>query len=633
MIFGKYLNKFYKKYFWHFFFGIITLIFVDYIQLFIPEIVGNIVGSVKNGGINIGNYEFLITHVIYIAVIGLGMFIGRHLWRICIFGESVRIQSDLRKEMFLKTEVLTQRFYKQNKTGALLAYFSNDLETVEEAFGFGVVQLVDGVFLLIMSIIKMSQIHGTLTLIVLIPLAMLGVSAFFIDRLLEAKYEKRQKAFENMSDFAQENFTGIRVIKAFVKEKKELKLFAKEAKKNKDANINYVRTSAALDVIFDALIYLVFGIIMIGGSYLVYLNIQSVGKTGIPVEDLVKFVGFADTLIWPVFALAGVINLIARARTSYKRIEALLDEKVEINDLLVEIETKEETEVTNEIETKEETEVTNETETKEETEVTNEAETKEEVTYEIKGGIEFKNFNFAYPDDPERLILKDINLKINAGENIGIVGKIGSGKSTLVNMLFRLYNVEENTLFIDDFDIMHLPVKKVRDVIGYCPQDNFLFSDTVRSNIAFSNPDLSIEEVESAAEFANVKENILEFTNQYDTLIGEKGVSLSGGQKQRISIARAVVKDPKILVLDDSVSAVDVKTEETILHNIKEKRKGKTTILIASRVSTVMNLDRIIVLKDGKVDAFGTHEECLQQSKVYARMVELQSLEKEMEGE
>ena len=200
-------------------------------------------------------------------------------------------------------------------------------------------------------------------------------------------------------------------------------------------------------------------------------------------------------------------------------------------------------------------------------------------------------------------------------------------------MLFRLYNVEENTLFIDDFDIMHLPVKKVRDVIGYCPQDNFLFSDTVRSNIAFSNPDLPIEEVEAAAEFANVKENILEFTNQYDTLIGEKGVSLSGGQKQRISIARAVVKDPKILVLDDSVSAVDVKTEETILHNIKEKRKGKTTILIASRVSTVMNLDRIIVLKDGKVDAFGTHEECLQQSKVYARMVELQSLEKEMEGE
>ena len=645
MIFGKYINKFYKKYFWHFFFGIITLIFVDYIQLFIPEIVGNIVGSVKNGGINIGNYEFLITHVIYIAVIGLGMFIGRHLWRVCIFGESIRIQSDLRKEMFLKTEKLTQRFYKQNKTGALLAYFSNDLETLEEAFGFGVVQLVDGVFLLIMSVVKMSKIHGTLTLIVLIPLAMLGVSAFFIDRLLEAKYEKRQKAFENMSDFAQENFTGIRVIKAFVKEKKELKLFAKEAKKNKDANINYVRTSAALDVIFDALIYLVFGIIMIGGSYLVYLNIQTLGETGIPVEDLVKFVGFADTLIWPVFALAGVINLIARARTSYKRIESLLDEKVEINDLLVgtetkeeteltdETETKEETELTEETENKEETELTEETENKEETELTDETEIKEEVTYEIKGGIEFRNFNFAYPDDPERLILKDINLKINPGENIGIVGKIGSGKSTLVNMLFRLYNVEENTLFIDDFDIMHLPVKKVRDVIGYCPQDNFLFSDTVRSNIAFSNPDLPLEEVEAAAEFANVKENILEFTNQYDTLIGEKGVSLSGGQKQRISIARAVVKDPKILVLDDSVSAVDVKTEETILNNIRHIRKGKTTILIASRVSTVMNLDRIIVLKDGKVDAFGTHEECLQKSKVYARMVELQSLEKEMEGE
>lgn len=591
MVFGKYVNKFYKKYFWHFFFGILTVIFVDYIQLFIPAITGRIIDSITNGGISEGNWQFLIEQIIYIALVGLGMFVGRFLWRICIFGEAVLVQSDLRFDMFEKTEKLSQRYYKVNKTGAILSYFSNDLETIEESFGFGIVQMIDGVFLLVMSLIKMFKLQGVLTLLLLIPVVLLGLCAFFVDKLMEKKYEKRQKAFEDMSDYAQENFTGIRVIKAFVKERKELKQFAKEAKKNKDTNIEYVKVSSLLEVLFDALIYVIFGIILLGGSYLVYLNIKSSGVEGITIGSLIEFIGYADTLIWPIFALAGTINLIARARTSLKRISNLLDEKVEIVDDKVVCPT------------------------------------------ELKGEIEFKNFNFAYPDDENTLILKDVNIKIKAGETIGIVGKIGSGKSTLVNMLFRLYNVEDNTLFIDGYDIMHLPIRMVRDTIGYCPQDNFLFSDSIRNNIAFSNPDMSLEEVEKAAEFADVRSNIEEFKDKYETLIGEKGVSLSGGQKQRISIARAIVKDPKILVLDDSVSAVDVKTEETILHNIQKNRKGKTTILIASRVSTVKALDKIIVMNDGKVEAFGTHEECLKNSKTYTRMVELQSLEKEMEGE
>lgn len=591
MVFGKYVNKFYKKYFWHFFFGILTVIFVDYIQLFIPAITGRIIDSITNGGISEGNWQFLIEQIIYIALVGLGMFVGRFLWRICIFGEAVLVQSDLRFDMFEKTEKLSQRYYKVNKTGAILSYFSNDLETIEESFGFGIVQMIDGVFLLVMSLIKMFKLQGVLTLLLLIPVVLLGLCAFFVDKLMEKKYEKRQKAFEDMSDYAQENFTGIRVIKAFVKERKELKQFAKEAKKNKDTNIEYVKVSSLLEVLFNALIYVIFGIILLGGSYLVYLNIKSGGVEGITIGSLIEFIGYADTLIWPIFALAGTINLIARARTSLKRISNLLDEKVEIVDNKVVCPT------------------------------------------DLKGEIEFKNFNFAYPDDENTLILKDVNIKIKAGETIGIVGKIGSGKSTLVNMLFRLYNVEDNTLFIDGYDIMHLPIRMVRDTIGYCPQDNFLFSDSIRNNIAFSNPDMSLEEVEKAAEFADVRSNIEEFKDKYETLIGEKGVSLSGGQKQRISIARAIVKDPKILVLDDSVSAVDVKTEETILHNIQKDRKGKTTILIASRVSTVKALDKIIVMNDGKVEAFGTHEECLKNSKTYTRMVELQSLEKEMEGE
>ena len=591
MIFGKHVNKFYKKYFWYFFFGIITLLAVDYIQLFIPEITGRIVDEVFDGSISNGNWRVLLKETLLIGLVGAGMFVGRFIWRICIFGEAVRIQADLRTKMFRKTELLSQRYYKQNKTGAILSYFSNDLETLEESFGFGIVQFIDGVFLLILSLIKMLVLQPTLTLILLIPLVALGLCAFFVDKMMEKKYEKRQKAFENMSDFAQENFTGIRVIKAFVKERKELKRFSKEAKNNKDTNISFARTNAVLEVAFDLLIYIVFGIILFGGSYLVYLNVKTSGESGISVGSLVTFVGFADTLIWPVFALAGTINLIARARTSYQRISNLLDEKIEIVDDQVVCPT------------------------------------------DLKGTIEFKNFNFAFPDDPNRLVLKNINLKIESGTTIGVVGKIGCGKSTLVNMLFRLYNVEENTLFIDGYDIMHLPIKMVRENIGYCPQDNFLFSDSVRNNIAFSNHDMPLENVIKAAEFADVKSNIEGFKDQYETLIGEKGVSLSGGQKQRISISRAIVKNPKILVLDDSVSAVDVKTEETIIDNIKKERKGKTTILIASRVSTVMSLDKILVMNEGEVDAFGTHEECLAKSKIYARMVELQTLEKEMEGE
>lgn len=598
MVFGKHVNKFYKKYFWYFFFGILFLIFVDVIQVFIPKLSGNIADNVidKNlAGTIFGiesNYANLIKDILLIFLIGIGMFIGRYCWRILIFGESVKVQADLRKDMFEKCEELSQRYYKANKTGAILSYFSNDLETIEEAFGFGIVQLVDGIFLLIISLVGMFLIDWVLTLILLIPLIILCVFAVTIDRVMEAKWGKRQKAFEDLSDFAQENFTGIRVIKAFVKERKELKQFSKVAKSNQDTNIEFAKTSAILDVVFEILIYFVFGLILLGGSYLVYLHIKSGGdpKVGISVGQLITFIGLADTIIWPVFALAGTINLIARAKASLKRISALLDEEIEIKDLDI-------------------------------------------ITHvDYQGKIEFKHFNFAYPDDPNTLILKDISLKINAGETVGIVGKIGSGKSTLVNMLFRLYNVNEGTLFIDDIDIMHLPIKEIRENIGYCPQDNFLFSDTIKNNIAFSNENMELSEVKEAAKFSSVDDNIEGFKDKYDTLIGEKGVSLSGGQKQRISISRAIIKDPKILILDDSVSAVDVKTEETILSNIKNIRKGKTTLIIASRVSTVQHLDKILVLRDGQVDAFGTHEECLAKSKIYARMVELQLLEKEMEG-
>ena len=591
MLFGKHVNKYYLKYFWYFFFGIAFLILVDWVQLKVPETIGNLSSAIEKGQITSFNDKLLLESIITIFAVAVCMFIGRFAWRRCILGESIRIQADLRQEMFLKTEVLSQRFYKENKTGAILAYFSNDLETIEEVFGFGIVQLVDGVFLGVLAFIKMFQVNGVLSFISLIPLALLLASAIIIDKYMEMKYEARQKAFEDMSDFSQENFTGIRVIKAFVKEGKELIHFARENKKNKDANIAFVKFGALLDVLINLLIYSVIIIIYCVGGWFIYQ--ESIGNSfNFSSGDIIKFIGYFDTLIWPVFAIASIINMTARGRTSLRRISSLLDEKVEICDdgqLIIPSE-------------------------------------------DIKGGIEFKNFNFAYPDEPETLALKNVNFAINPGETIGIVGKIGCGKSTLVNMLFRLYNVEEGTLFIDGYDIMKLPIKTVRECIGYAPQDNFLFSDTIRKNISFSNDNITEEEVSNAAEFSAVRDNIEEFQEKYQTMIGERGVTLSGGQKQRISISRAVVKDPAILVLDDSVSAVDIKTEETILKNIRKLRKGKTTILIASRVSTVEKLDKVLVLKEGAVEFFGTNEECLQNSPTYKRMVELQTLESELEG-
>ena len=590
MLFGKHVNKYYLKYFWHFFFGILALIIVDYAQILVPQEIANIGEAISNGEITSLASIAFIKPISIIFIVAVTMFIGRFAWRRCILGEAIRIQADIRKELFMKTEVLTQRYYKQNKTGAILAYFSNDLETIEEVFGFGVVQLIDGVFLSVLSFIKMFQLSTVLTLIALIPLLILLSCAFIVDKYMEKKYEKRQKAFEDMSDFSQENFTGIRVIKAFVKEAKELRHFAKENKKNKDANIEFVKFGALLDVAINLLIYSVIIIIFCVGGYFVYQ--ESIGvDVGFSTWDIIEFIGYFNSIIWPVFALASIINLTARGRTSLRRISSILDEEVEISDSGEVI-----------------------------------------IPSEIKGGIKFNNFSFAFPDDPEENVLKNISFEIKPGETVGIIGKIGSGKSTLVNMLFRLYNVEKGTLFIDNYDIMDLPVKVVRNSIGYAPQDNFLFSDTIRKNIAFADDTIPDEEVVEAAEFSAVRSNIEEFSEGYQTMIGERGVTLSGGQKQRISISRAVVKDPKILVLDDSVSAVDIKTEETILNNIKKLRKGKTTILIASRVSTVEKLDKVLVLKNGQLEYFGTNKECLKNSPTYKRMVELQTLEKELEG-
>ena len=586
MIFGKHVNRFYIKYFLNFLLGVIFLVVVDVIQLQVPEIIASLSKQNDAGTLTI---QIINNGALQIFYVALFMFIGRFAWRICILNGAFSIAKDLREDVFNKCLKLSQRYYQENKVGAIMAYFTNDIDTIQEAYGWGTVMLVDALFLSGLSFYKMMKVNLTLALICLLPLILLGIFAYFIDKKMDKIYEQRQKAYSIMSDYAQELFTGLRVIKAFVREAIEAKRFKKVNKENKQKELNLVKFSAGLETAFSILIRIMIVIALSVGAYFAYETIFGFNFE-FDRSDMIEFNGYINTIIWPMMALGQIVALRSRAKTSLKRISKVLDETIEVQDLDV---------------------------------ICN--------INEVKGKITFDHFSFKYPNQDE-YILKDISLTINEGENIGIVGRLGCGKTTLINALTRLYNLQDNQVYLDDVDIMKLPIKKVRDSISYVPQDNFLFSSSVEDNVNFSKEELNEEEIIEACHFADVHNNITEFINGYKTLVGERGVSLSGGQKQRISIARAYIKKAPIMILDDSLSAIDVKTEETLLKNIKEKRKGMTTIIVASRVSTVKHLDRIIVLNEGKLEAFDTDENLMKISPTYRLMSELQKLEDEVEG-
>lgn len=593
MLFGKYVNKYYLKYWFLFLIGILCLAAVDVAQTFIPRYLGQIIDD--NNEL-IANQDNLLQLIFGILICALVMFIGRCVWRLTIFRASGNIEMGLRKEMFLKAERLSTAYYHENKVGNIMNWFTTDIETIGEFYGWGTVMLVDAIFLSIIVIVQMIMVNIWMTLIALVPIILIVVWGALVEKYMTAKWEERQGAEDRLYDFAQENFTGIRVIKAFVKENKELHAFAKIAKNCKDINIRFARMSVLFDVLIEIIITLELAFVLGFGGWFIYAF--AVGSPiilfgisiDITVGQLVQFVGYIDLLVWPMIALGQIVTMRSRAKGSLNRITNFLDTPEEIHNCDNPI-----------------------------------------VLHDVKGKIEFKNFSFAYPSN-DHDSLEDISLTINPGETVGIVGKIGSGKTTLVSVLFRLYNIKEGTIFIDGNDLMKCDIESLRDNIAYAPQDNFLYSDEVKNNIAFSSDVVDQEKVEEAARFADVHYNIIDFPKGYETVSGERGVTLSGGQKQRISIARAFYKKAPILVLDDSVSAVDVNTEETILNNIKVQRKDMTTIVVASRVSTVSHMDKIIVLDNGKLEAFGNHQELMKKSKVYQRMVFLQELEKEAEG-
>lgn len=588
MLFGKHINKFYIKYGLWLLLGIATLFAVDYFQLLIPECYRMVINGVKNGVVNVGggvtetfDLDFLFRRVcVPMFVVIVVMVFGRFLWRMCFFGSGSKVERDLRRKMFDKAKDLSVSYYQREKIGNLMSLFTNDLETVQDCFGSGILMAADAILLGTMSLYKMFVMDWVLTLFTLIPIGLMFAAGMVVGHYMEMKWDERQKAFSDLSDFAQESFSGIAVIKAFVKEFKELLAFKRLNKNNEKANVSYVKASALLNTLVSLFVESVVCIILGYGGYLVYQGKFDAG-------ELMEFIGYFNAIIWPVMSVTELIEMSSRGRASLKRVSELLDAVQEVDD----------------------------------------KPTATDVT-EVTGKIEFRHLTFRYPDGDYEA-LSDVSFTINPGESVGIVGKTGSGKTTVADLILRCYNVPDGTLLIDDKDVNDITIHSLRNFCAYVPQDNFLFSDTIADNISFASDTDERALVERSAALADVDDNIREFANGYDTVLGERGVTVSGGQKQRISIARALMKEAAILILDDSVSAVDTDTERVILDNLRQTRKGKTTLLVAHRVTTVQNLDKIVYLDGGKVLDVGTHEQLVARCDEYRNMVELQKLDEE----
>lgn len=587
MIFGKYINKYYLKYAPNLLLGLFALWAVDYLQLIIPELYQMVINGMNQGYVMVDGVQqafdmaFLLDKICMPMVgVAVAIVFGRFLWRVSIFGAAIRVETNLRDEMFDHAKNLSREYYQQNKVGNLMSLFTNDLDTVQECYGWGFMQFFDALILGTMSMAKMWQMNHMLAVLSLIPMALLFVCASIVGRVMTKKWDYRQECFSQLSDFSQESFSGIAVIKAFVKETLELLAFKKLNDENETANIDFTKTSVLMRIMVGSFVESVMCIIIGYGGYLVYKGTFNAGQ-------LMEFIGYFTAIVWPIMAVSDLIDMTSRGKASLKRISELLDAEVTVKDRPGVGELK-----------------------------------------DVKGGIEFRDLTFRYPDG-ELDELHHVSFTIRPGESVGLVGKTGAGKTTLVDLILRTYNVPDGTIFIDGQDVNSVSIHSVRENCAYVPQDNFLFSDTIARNIAFGNSQVDMGMVRHAAVLADVDENISQFQQGYETVLGERGVTVSGGQKQRISIARALMKDAPILILDDSVSAVDTKTERAILDNLKQTRRGKTTILIAHRISTIEQMDKVLFIDGGTVAGFGTHEALYAQNAAYRKMVDLQRLEEE----
>ena len=572
----QFIFQYIKKHRFRYIAGIITLFIVDFVNIYIPKYTGIITDGLTARTID---WNGIVHNLICIGLLGLTLAIGRFFWRFFLFGAARKIEKELRDDMFAHLEKLDVEYYNEHKTGDLMTRFTSDLNAVRMSIGPAVISAFDATVMAVMVIAQMMiYVNVKLTLLAIIPMLFILFGELYYGKIIHARYIARQEAVSDLTDFVQESFSGVRVIKAFVRERAELRAFAKENANTKEKNLDIARLTSIIMPLLDVIIGVSILITLIYGGYLALIGDITLGR-------FVAFNQYVNMLVWPMLACGDAINMFSQGSASIGRIQNVFNQKPEIFD-------REET----------------------------------EPVEKIKGDITFSHLTFIHRGHSEPT-LNDINLHVPAGTTLAIIGRTGNGKSTLVNLLLHLYNTKPGMLLIDGRDINTIELKTLRENIAYVPQDNFLFSDTLKSNISFGVDEEDMDAITRATEAACIHDNIISFPEGYDTIVGERGVTLSGGQKQRSSIARALMKDAPILILDDALSAVDTDTEERILHNLKENRAGKTTILIAHRISTIQNADIIMVLEDGTAKEIGNHESLMALKGIYYDMFEKQQLE------
>lgn len=618
------LASYLKKYWGQYAGGLLCLLAVDFLELYIPQLTGAI-----TDGLTAGNFplSLLLRDVLLIILIAAGAALMRFGWRVLMFGASRRVERDLREDLYQKLTGLSNRFFQHQKTGDLMAYFSNDMDAIRMAVGPGILTTFDAIVMTLMVVIKMIvYVDLKLTLLAMLPLLVILFGGSQYGKAISRRYDRKQAVFGKLTDFVQESVSGIRIVKAFVQEARDMEAFEKVSRENQQANLHVVKLRAIVLPLLDGLIGVASGLTLLYGGYLVIQGDITLGK-------FVAFNTYVMTLVWPMIAAGESITMLSQGGASWKRVRALFAEAPEVVD---------------------------------------DGHTDSSITA-MGSSVEFRDLRFRYADGlPE--VFTGFTADIPAGATIGILGRTGSGKSTLVSLLTRLYNVAPGQLFIGGQDIRSIPLSVLRENIACVPQENLLFSDTIQSNIAFGTrtidkmPPLEqkpmkvfirgaeaaeewleqemsqresendrywndLDAVMAAAKDADVHGNIMDFPHQYATVVGERGVTLSGGQKQRTAIARGLMKDAQILILDDALSAVDTDTEARILSALKARRAGKTTILIAHRISTVQNADQILLIENGICAESGTHQELLAQGGSYAKLYEQQQLELQLQAE
>lgn len=555
--------------------GVILLLFVAFLGVLPPRIIGFVVDEIGRGTLT---PAFLVKWLSILGASALLMYALRYAWRLMIFGSSILLARNLRERLFTHFTRMSPEFYQKRRVGDLMAHATNDLQAVQQTAGIGVLTLVDSIATGGFVIAAMAlTVSWKLTLIVLLPMPLMAYMTNYYGKLLHERFHGAQEAFSSLNDKTQESISGMKVIKTFGQEKQDIDDFKRLSDRVVDENIRVARVDSLFDPTISAIIGVCYFLALGFGAYFVMNGEMTIG-------DMVAFTTYLGLLVWPMLAFGWLFNIVERGRASYDRIRRLLAEPVDIDDQ------------------------------------------ENAVDVRPQGDIVFSLEQFQFTGD-DRAALRDIYFILRRGETLGIVGKTGSGKSAILRLLLREFDHYEGDITFGGISVNNYKKQQLRKAIGYVPQDHFLFSTTIAGNIAFARPEATLDEVHEAAKLAHIHHDILNFTEGYNTVVGERGVSLSGGQKQRISIARALMMQPELLILDDSLSAVDAKTEEAILSSLKKTRTGATTIITSHRLSAIQHAHQIIVMHEGTIAEIGTHDQLMKKKGRYYEMYELQQLE------